>query len=369
MATVAGVSDVVFGYGSPQISSLLCAVARHYQAGQTVLLEPSTTTQPPANRLASVSCPLTIKTVGTRCDPHKRTAGRIEYAYRAARHINALRPEIVVIFCTYSLPALFKLRYRPALTIYHSLETITAYGAFDTRMNRYLSGLVDLIIFPEENRAVSDTRRCGFHGIPKVIMYNVSDDRGQARAPLPSRLRNGRILCAGTIDRERTFARWFHDAQMRGVPLDLCGKIGGWKDPMQFTKALPDSTNYLGFLDGPTCREMLRDYAYSVVVWNPVDENTLFAAPNKLFESISAGVPPICAPHPQCRLLLDRYQCGILMKDWTFLSFHQAIQRGLSLLGTSAYDRMVSNCSDAVEEELNWDAQWRKVKRLLPEVL
>jgi hypothetical protein len=366
---IAGVSDVVLGYGSPQIPSLLCALAEHYQVNEALLLEPSATALPPRNRIAGLPCRLTVETIKTRDNPHQRAAGRIEYVCRAARRINAFRPEIVVVFCTYSLPALFKLQYRPALTIYHSIETIAAYGAFDVQMNRCLSGLVDLVIFPEENRAIVDTRRCGFHGIPKVIMYNVSNSGEQADAMLPPGRRSGRVLCAGTIDRHRTFASWFLDVQMRGVPVDLCGRIGGWENPSQFVNALPPSMRYFGLLDGPTCRKMLKDYAYSLVVWNPVDENTLFAAPNKLFESISAGVPPICAPHPLCKLLLDRYQCGILMKDWTFLSFYEAIQRGLRLVGTSAYDRMVANCAHAVEQELNWNAQWGKVKRLLPEVL
>jgi glycosyltransferase involved in cell wall biosynthesis len=106
-------------------------------------------------------------------------------------------------------------------------------------------------------------------------------------------------------------------------------------------------------------------YCYSIVAWNPDNENQLYAAPNKFFESIADGIPPIAAPHPQCKLILDRYRCGILMGDWSFDSFTRAIRKAMDMLGTLDWEDMVSNCGRAVAAELTWDAQFDRLKQYL----
>jgi hypothetical protein len=57
------------------------------------------------------------------------------------------------------------------------------------------------------------------------------------------------------------------------------------------------------------------------------------------------------------------------MKDWSFECFREALQYALQMFGTDRYGEMVENCRRAVEQELNWDAQFAKIKRLLPERL
>ena len=91
-------------------------------------------------------------------------------------------------------------------------------------------------------------------------------------------------------------------------------------------------------------------------------ENQLYAAPNKFFESIADGVPPIAAPHPQCKMMIDRYKCGILMRDWSEGEFFSALDQALRLYQTDSWYEMVSNCGTAVRQELNWDHQFEKLK-------
>ena len=54
------------------------------------------------------------------------------------------------------------------------------------------------------------------------------------------------------------------------------------------------------------------------------------------------------------------------MRDWSFESYREAVNRALSLVGTPEYTRLVRNCRRAVRAELNWPAQFAKVRRLLP---
>jgi glycosyltransferase involved in cell wall biosynthesis len=118
---------------------------------------------------------------------------------------------------------------------------------------------------------------------------------------------------------------------------------------------------YGGTLGASRLAEIRGDYIYSIVAWNPTNENQRFAAPNKFFESIAAGVPPIAAPHPQCEEVLSRYRCGLLMPDWGFDAFHDTIQKALRIYETDAWDEMVAQCARAAKADLNWDAQFEKL--------
>lgn len=54
------------------------------------------------------------------------------------------------------------------------------------------------------------------------------------------------------------------------------------------------------------------------------------------------------------------------MKGWGFQDMLDAFTRAMQLYGTPEYDEMVANCNLAMKEELNWDRQFERVRRLLP---
>lgn len=361
---IAGVSDVSVGYGSPQVIAFMQSLAQHY-GGETILFEPDQ-----LERRVHLDLPseMPAERIATVYHPHHHRAGRIEYILQIARRLDELCPKVLVIFCTYSLPVLFKLRFRPSFVVYYSVESIASYGPFDLEVNRQLSGLVDLLIFPEENRAMGDTARCQFQGIPKIILYNCTNTASAGHETVSPYARNGRILYAGTIDKRRTFAEYFTHKEMQGVPLDLFGVISGWDHSNNFLEALCRPIRYGGYLDAPALQRIRKWYCYSLVIWNPSDENQLYAAPNKFFESIADGVPPITAPHPQCKMLIERYRCGLVMRDWSFEAFAEALHEGLKMYGTGAYTDMVEGCRRAVTQELTWERQFEKVKRFLKEI-
>lgn len=356
---IAGVSDVSVGYGSPQVIAFMKSIADFYGAS-AVVFEPDESNRP--NLLRSVPAgEVRFERIATTWHPHNHQAGRIEYIISVARRLNKFRPSLLVVFCTYSLPVLFKLKFKPNFVIYYAIESILPYGAFDIEMNCYLSGLVDLIIFPEENRAILDTARCGFHGIPKIILYNCTNSTSEQLGWIPPDTRNGRIIYAGTIDRYQTFAEYFLRDKMASIPLDVFGTVSGWDQPSSFINKLPSSIRFGGHLDSGSLRQLRKYYSYSLIMWNPTNENQLYAAPNKFFESIADGLPPIVAPHPQCRMLVQRYKCGIIMEDWSFRAFYKALKQALKIYGTEMYKRMVEGCRRALEMELNWETQFKKV--------
>jgi glycosyltransferase involved in cell wall biosynthesis len=358
MKLVAAISDVTVGYGTPQMPALMTSVARHFGVG-ACMIEPAQPELPPRhNRFPSFQ----FHRVFTTSHPHS-SLGRAEYIWHAARLLNSIRPDVLVIGCTYALPVLFKLRRQPSLVIYYCLESIPFYGEFDVALNSELEDRVDVVIFPEENRAAMEVSRCGFHGIDKVVMLNATSAASALCPPEPRSRRNGRILYAGTINREQTFADYYTRPQVQNLPIDLYGPARFPNETARaaFLDSFHGRIRYCGILDAATLEPLRRYYVYSIVAWNPTNENQRFAAPNKLFESIAAGLPPIAAPHPQCEEILSRHRCGLLMPDWSFDGFQETLHRAMNLYETDTWDEMVANCAQAANIELNWDKQFEKL--------
>jgi hypothetical protein len=359
---IVALSDVTVGYGTPQLPLLTESLAEHYQA-KAEIIEPA---QPELAPRHAAFPGLRIRTLRTAEHPHS-ALGRTEYVLRASEAVNDLSPEVLLVCCTYCVPVLFRLKRRPRVVIYYAVESIPFYGELDVEMNRRAAPWMNIVIFPEENRAALEVGRCGFPGVRKLILYNTSKRRAEIAEPVRREQRNGRVLYAGSISCEQTFANYYLGDGVRAMPIDLFGAVKGTEEERRrFLAQIGGGVRYLGQVSGAELAGQRPAYAYSIVAWNPNTENQLYAAPNKFFESIADGVPPIAAPHPQCRLLVERYGCGVLMPDWSFEGFHAALAKALRLYETEAWPRMVDGCRRAAERELNWDAQFEKLKRCLP---
>ena len=189
----------------------------------------------------------------------------------------------------------------------------------------------------------------------------------------PAAQRNGRILYQGTIDEDLTFANYYLSPKVQSYPIDLYGLIEGCDSEKKARlaarfAAMTNESRYLGYVDADKLAERRRKYAYGIVSWNPVNDNLRFAAPNKLFDYIGSGVVPIAAPHPQCKYLLEKYNCGILLRDWGFDAFLEGLRYATLIYGTPLYEELCQNCIRVSRAELNWDTQIRPVMKKLQEL-
>ncbi len=359
---IVAVADASLGFGSPQIPEFMRLLREHY-AGQALVLEPDTPEKPPRHDLYP---DLPIERIYTGVPPYC-PEGRTRYLLSAAERVNALKPDVLVVFCTYCVPLLFKLARRPKFVIYYSIESIVTYGQADIEMNRAAARWMDLVIFPEENRAARDMERCHLQAIPVVTLLNCANSADSKDRIIAPSQRNGRLINQGTIAAEWTFPDYYLTEQMQRMPVDIYGPVEGQAAERlrrEFAE-MHQNVRYCGQIDLKSLMEVRRQYSYSIVSWNPVAERALFAPSNKFFEAIADGVPPITAPHPQHKLLVERYDCGLVMDDWSYESFYRTIRHGLRLYGTPDYDQMVENCRTAVAEELNWPHQFDGVRPYL----
>lgn len=358
---IVAVSDVTLGYGSPQVPLLAGSLGEHYRS-KVQIVEP---VQPELSRRHDVFPDFEIISLPTAEHPHS-SIGRQEYVWRAARMVRSLQPDVLVICCTYTLPVLYRQGPRPRKVIYYCYESIPFYGEFDVEMNRRAAPMLDVILFPEENRAALEIGRCGFAGVPKLVLYNVNNRKKNQHPPLPAAQRTGRILYSGTISRTQTFSDYYLSDKVRALPIDLFGPVKGVEsDRQRFLSQHTGLLRYRGVVSAVELAAVRPAYAYSIVAWNPDTENQFYAAPNKFFESIADGVPPIAAPHPQCKLMIERYGCGILLADWSFDAFLAALRKAMDLYGRDAWRQMVDGCTRAVQSEVNWDTQFEKIKPYL----
>lgn len=354
MTVLACVSDVQLGRGSPQISATVRHLAARYGA-ESVVIEPR---EPGSGREAASVEGARMMPVEVR-GPYT-PEGRKRYNAGAAAHLERLRPDVLLVCTTYSLPSLFKLSFRPRTVLYYYLEVATVYGASDARLNSRLEGMVDAVIFTEENRAVHFGREFGFGGARFCVMYNCVNG---PEPPAPAPKRNGRYLYQGKV-REDTMAGCLFDPAFQHAPVDIYGPLEG---PYRGrAEDLARNVRYLGLVESAELARLRPQYAYSLVLWRPDNDNTRWASPNKLFESIASCVPPVSTPNPQCEMLLRRYGCGVLLRGHDCHSLSEAVSLAdARYLDGGAYGRMVDGCARAVRAELNWPAQTAKLDRML----
>jgi len=361
---ILAVSNVSLGYGSPQIVNIVRYLVSYYENSIGIILEPD---QPERSQRGNVFSDLNVERIFTNQNPWC-AQWRIEYTINCAKKINSIRPDILILIDTVTLPVLEMLEFVPKVFIYYSLEMAEYFG-INKSTEYLLNSMIKkarVIIFAEENRRKSFLKDYPLCKVPTVVLYNCPQLRANEEKCIT---KNGKILYQGTISRELTFADYYCKKKTQKFDIDVFGLIEGENKKRvenDFLK-LKKGVRYMGYVDNDVLSKIRRNYAYGLVSWNPVNNNFLYAAPNKFFEYIADGVVPIAAPHPQCKELIDKYKCGILMQDWTYKSFLEALEKAKVFYDTPAYVNLSNRCFFAAENELNWENQMTKIYKYMPD--
>lgn len=363
------ISDVVAGYGSPQIVDFTHSLCEALGM-QGLLCQPLV---PEREVLPIDSHWLQLETIHTVEHPIS-SPGRMEYLTKCARIVNRFQPQVLII-TNYSLLGIIKeLRYRPKKIIHLVLEDVeplragragVAHMALINHVVR--SELIDLWVFPEAKRAEGDASLFGIEWKKISIFYNVST---QHVIEDKERRRLSRIIYAGTLDANVSIGKYIFDEEIAEYPIDIYGDLQGaglskqeMRRKIENLKTLRPQQckqKWFGQVPAKTLARVIRAYDFSIVYWLPIRKGLLNAAPNKFFQALSAGVPVISAPHPQVKKLIDRYGCGILLEGWEKDHIVSSLRRAQELIETTAHREMCDNCHLAVEAELSWERQMGK---------
>ena len=355
---IAAVSDVTLGYGFPQLEMLVQSLARTLNAEDAVIFEADGKRKP---RLHTVD-DIRIERIGTRFAPYFRM-WHTDYNRLVLKRLKQLNPDIVISIGANSWPAILGLGDKPPLVICYMFESLSyqeKLGGYDfLRLNMMATDWVDLIIVPEIRRADFDLKRINWTDKQVVEVYNTSKPGYLGRDDV----RTEKMIMAGSLCDDTLISHFQHDRFVNDITIDLAGIVSDDSasqviDWLSTNNAL---SRYIGNLPIGDLEAQLPSYAFSVCMWSPKDVNQIFASPNKLFQSIAYGVPPICAPHPQCVDIIRKFDCGVLMDDWSQQALLKAVDRAKRIFGTPRYTELVGNCRHATESELNWPNQFRKI--------
>lgn len=353
-------SDVSLGYGSPQVLSLSRSLRDFFNAS-LLILEPD---QPERPYRPERFADLGVERLYTASHPHS-PAGQIDFNLQAAARVRSIRPDMLVVCAFLGAPVLLSVR-RPKLVVYYGYEHTDGGFLREQRTFKALSDRIDVAAFCEENRAYLDAPRLGLESKPTAIVYNGASTTLE---PLSMHARNGRIVSAGQIDPERTLGKHLFEGGLDGFDIDVFGTFQAVESPTTWIANLVtrgSRVSYRGYLPyGRDFLEVIRQYSYSLVAWSPQSESTRFAAPNKFFDAIAAGVPPLAAPHPLCQRIIERYGCGVLLDGWTLEDFQRGCARAMELFGTDDYEKMISSGIPRAASELSWESQFKKLAVLL----
>ncbi len=294
-------------------------------------------------------------------------------AASAARWLDAWRPDLLV--CTHYtyLEAILKATHHPKFIIYQAFELPGGSDGSPLRSKHWeehslLRSRISLAIYPEPERRAYYERLFRWEGVPGIAIYNATPRRGEA--PLPPEGRNGKVILQGSLGADRNFVGYLVQRSASRPEFDLYGRLPDQDRAFSILRdrqaALRHGFSYRGLLDNRTVAALRRQYAWSFVSWNPDSFDTLHACPNKFFEAIADGVPPIAGPHPQCREVIEAHDCGILLRDWSLGAFEDGLREAQAVFGTPRYRRLVENCRRAHETELCWEKQFARLRPLLP---
>jgi glycosyltransferase involved in cell wall biosynthesis len=100
----------------------------------------------------------------------------------------------------------------------------------------------------------------------------------------------------------------------------------------------------------------IRGADLSLVLIQDAGLSYYLSSPNKLFESVHAGLPIIGADFPEIRAVLERYGCGLPVDQRSPQAIAEAMR---SLLDDAPLRRRLAAGCDAAARELNWENQER----------
>lgn len=368
--------DVALGYGTPQIQQILGSLGRYYGNRLPILVcEPDSPVYPAVHHFFTE---LSFHRVHPSSRPPQNPwwyldggHGQQEFSLGFKKWLQCHRPSLLVVTssCLRLLDADTLRAGGSPHVIFYALEYRSKGQMSPAAARDYLEGLksVRLILFSEKLRQYFHNREFQTQSVPQCHLYNAPPRN--LFPTMPADKRNGRIIVQSiTIMWGRTYPEYLLCAQRPDIPVDVYGNAFGAQAGLLRSGDIFPAFNvrYLGNVPLDDLIQARASYSFSFVSWKPVDVGSAYVSPCKFYESIASGVPPISAPHPECMDVIRRYDCGILMRDWSFTAFCDALESALLIRGTARYRELVRNCLHAHRKELNWEAQFAKVTPFLP---
>lgn len=348
---------------------LIGSICQHYTPARGVIVEAANKGGDGGMR---ESDSVEIRRIETRAPAYEERFW-IEYNMAIRRILREERPDIIVITEAGVMPAVLTSGIRPKQLVYFFEQSLAQQvgrsGAKHFDLNLMGDGMVSLIVTPEIDRARREFAKLGWADKSVVEFLQVSPKRVLVRQP-------GQV---GGLDQSDS-CRFIRIADLSidamtdyllDLPdeysIDLLGRCRT-DEAHQMRERVSAEKREMHYLGNPPRSgkaEFWERYDFSIHMQRPTDIDALHACSADFFESIVSGVPVISAPHPQYSRIIDRYGCGFVMRDWSQAALQAAVDAARHARKSDVYAQLQDGCLAAVAEELNWDAQFKKLAPFL----
>ena len=143
------------------------------------------------------------------------------------------------------------------------------------------------------------------------------------------------------------------------VSLKLAG-TGRLNEYVKVTTENIDNITYLGKVDYEEARKVLRESDLMIAMYDPEVRNHIFAAPNKIYESMTFNKPIIVARNTGLSNLVKKYDFGWLI-DYSSEKFKSILEE---IIKNPIILEKKSINSKMAYEEYNWDKTRKNIQKI-----
>jgi glycosyltransferase involved in cell wall biosynthesis len=297
----------------------------------------------------------------------KSVKNSIGFLFYVMKKLNNIKPD-VIIFCNeeYYLPFLFPFISRPKFLVCEVLDSLAIrvvgpmsnFSPIFSLYCRYVRKKVDLVVeMTEERLSFYDEENINsvvIHNSP-MIRSNDLELSDSINIKLP---KSPYIFVSGSILQGISGIETLLDAtsRIKDVVIVFAGrKSGSWVDEV----ISHPKVNYLGVLAPEDALLVARKSLAIFAHYKPVNRNYIFAAPNKLYDSLSIGKPIVI--NSECKASDIAISAGnAFVSDYGDVSMLEA--RLIQIVNLTEYEKSeISNHSlSTFTEKYSWEVMKKR---------
>jgi len=216
---------------------------------------------------------------------------RIKFTLLSLFKVISFRPNIVFFIGLQTLPLLLILQWLPIKKFNWFLESYTkkdntSFAIRLLKLEKYIRWNTIIGIFPTKERIIPYNK----FSFKQILILPNATGLGQIFKPRRiSKHEPVKICFYGALDENKVYLREFikFSKEFPDIHLDLYG------NNMMIDVSNEDNINYKGSLPHKELLMVLNQYHFSVIGYKPINFNTKYCAPNKLYEALSLSLPVI----------------------------------------------------------------------------
>jgi glycosyltransferase involved in cell wall biosynthesis len=325
---------------------------------------------------------LTSREMSASRNPVLKLVRYLEFVRSATKEAIAIRADLYVAHdVTAMIPGTRAARKNRAAMVYRAPELFSEAGReisplpwLWNKVERYYVGKTDFIVVPEQNRAEIYKNEYGAKRMPAVVR-NIPPVTGEYRKTSFLRdtynAKDSTVLCLyqGIITPSRCIRELIES--MVHLPqhftLVLIGHVpDDYLDILQMTvrrNSLEGRTHFLDFMPPERLPDVTASADLGILLYRNENRNNYYAAPNKIYEYLFAGLPVVTSNFPGLQAPVQEHGVGAWTDPEDPKAIAQAIVRASEVPGGNDLARRMRGVFRWEDEYATLQAVYKQTQR------